>query len=92
MSALVATTADAVVVSAGAAIGDIEYRDYTDETMLREIQVLVATDLSEPYSIQLNRYTGTEYCKQTAMTGKGQQNEKAVVFVLVFFGGSLKLS
>jgi len=34
MSALVATTADAVVVSAGAAIGDIEYRDYTDETML----------------------------------------------------------
>ena len=43
MSALVATTADAVVVSAGAAIGDIEYRDYTDETMLREIQVLVAT-------------------------------------------------
>jgi hypothetical protein len=47
MSALVATTADAVVVSAGAAIGDIEYRDYTDETMLREIQVLVATDLSE---------------------------------------------
>ena len=34
----------------------IEYRDYTDESMLRDIQVLVAKDLSEPYSVFTYRY------------------------------------
>jgi peptide alpha-N-acetyltransferase len=35
---------------------DIIYVDYTDESMLQEIQVLVAKDLSEPYSIFTYRY------------------------------------
>ena len=32
------------------------YVDYTDESMLQEIQVLVAKDLSEPYSVFTYRY------------------------------------
>jgi peptide alpha-N-acetyltransferase len=70
MSAIVAASADSVAsaatTDAGAAatvpfvpacnIDDIEYRGYTDESMLREIQVLVATDLSEPYSVFTYRY------------------------------------
>ena len=35
---------------------DIVYVDYTDESMLQEIQVLVAKDLSEPYSVFTYRY------------------------------------
>jgi peptide alpha-N-acetyltransferase len=35
---------------------DILYVDYTDESMLEEIQVLVAKDLSEPYSVFTYRY------------------------------------
>ena len=35
---------------------DIIYIDYTDESMLQEIQVLVAKDLSEPYSVFTYRY------------------------------------
>ena len=35
---------------------DIEYRIYTDESMLDDIQKLVAKDLSEPYSIFTYRY------------------------------------
>ena len=35
---------------------DIEYVDYTDESMLSDIQRLVAADLSEPYSIFTYRY------------------------------------
>lgn len=34
----------------------IEFTDYTDESMLSDIQRLVATDLSEPYSIYTYRY------------------------------------
>ena len=34
----------------------IEYRDYTDETMINDIQYLVTKDLSEPYSIFTYRY------------------------------------
>jgi N-alpha-acetyltransferase 30 len=34
----------------------ITYVDYTDEAMLQEIQVLVAKDLSEPYSVFTYRY------------------------------------
>ena len=36
--------------------GGITYVDYTDEAMLQEIQVLVAKDLSEPYSVFTYRY------------------------------------
>ena len=35
---------------------DIVYVDYTDESMLQEIQTLVAKDLSEPYSVFTYRY------------------------------------
>lgn len=35
---------------------DIEYVDYTDESMLPDIQKLVAKDLSEPYSVFTYRY------------------------------------
>lgn len=35
---------------------DILYVDYTDESMLQEIQILVAKDLSEPYSVFTYRY------------------------------------
>jgi peptide alpha-N-acetyltransferase len=35
---------------------DIEYVDYTDETMLAEISRLVSKDLSEPYSVFTYRY------------------------------------
>lgn len=35
---------------------DIMYVDYTDESMLQEIQTLVAKDLSEPYSVFTYRY------------------------------------
>lgn len=35
---------------------EIEYVDYTDESMLRDIQKLVVKDLSEPYSIFTYRY------------------------------------
>lgn len=34
----------------------IDYVDYTDESMLKDIQQLVAKDLSEPYSIFTYRY------------------------------------
>ena len=34
----------------------VVYVDYTDESMLQEIQVLVAKDLSEPYSVFTYRY------------------------------------
>lgn len=34
----------------------IEYVDYTDESMLPDIQVLVSKDLSEPYSVFTYRY------------------------------------
>lgn len=36
--------------------GEIEYVDYTDESMLGEIQTLVSRDLSEPYSVFTYRY------------------------------------
>jgi peptide alpha-N-acetyltransferase len=35
---------------------DVEYVDYKDESMLADIQALVARDLSEPYSIFTYRY------------------------------------
>ena len=35
---------------------EIEYVDYTDESLLADIQRLVAADLSEPYSIYTYRY------------------------------------
>jgi peptide alpha-N-acetyltransferase len=35
---------------------EIEYVDYTDESMLDEIQILVSKDLSEPYSVFTYRY------------------------------------
>ena len=35
---------------------EINYEDYTDESVLEDIQVLVAKDLSEPYSIFTYRY------------------------------------
>ena len=35
---------------------DIEYVDYTDESMLPSIQSLVSKDLSEPYSVFTYRY------------------------------------
>jgi peptide alpha-N-acetyltransferase len=35
---------------------DIEYVDYTDESLLLDIQRLVAADLSEPYSVFTYRY------------------------------------
>jgi peptide alpha-N-acetyltransferase len=34
----------------------IEYVDYTDESMLPDIQALVSRDLSEPYSVFTYRY------------------------------------
>jgi peptide alpha-N-acetyltransferase len=34
----------------------VEYVDYTDESMLKDIQRLVSDDLSEPYSIFTYRY------------------------------------
>ena len=39
-----------------AADDDIIYVDYTDESMLQDIQILVAKDLSEPYSVFTYRY------------------------------------
>lgn len=41
---------------ASASQDDIEYVDYTDETMLPEISRLVSKDLSEPYSVFTYRY------------------------------------
>jgi N-alpha-acetyltransferase 30 len=35
---------------------DVVYVDYTDESMLQDIQTLVAKDLSEPYSVFTYRY------------------------------------
>jgi N-alpha-acetyltransferase 30 len=35
---------------------ELVYADYTDESMLPDIQQLVATDLSEPYSVFTYRY------------------------------------
>lgn len=49
-------TAQVEALSLAQSQPDIEYVDYTDESMLPAIQRLIAADLSEPYSIFTYRY------------------------------------
>ena len=62
---------------------DIVYVDYTDESMLADIQALVSKDLSEPYSIFTYRYFLHNWpelciCAYTAGRGGGSSGREMI--------------
>lgn len=65
---------------------EIIYVDYTDESMMQEIQVLVAKDLSEPYSVFTYRYFLHNWpslcvCAYARGVDKGERGEMIATIV-----------
>jgi peptide alpha-N-acetyltransferase len=67
-------------------INEIIYVDYKDESLLPEIQILVAHDLSEPYSIFTYRYflhNWPELCICAFVRPKGSNERGTMVATIV---------
>ena len=60
-------------------IPEIEYRGYKDESEIAQIDKLVSTDLSEPYSIFTYRYFVSEFPSFTELAYMGERLVGCVV-------------